>query len=188
VETKAFYRWILNASTASAAVVGATVAVIALRSVFVFDRVVWDTRTRLDVASSRGILSASYWDGARPLHSAQLVHVTERAGPIWPRNRHWWNALGIDAGWEPITIQQDFRDPSSVWSGDVGSIEVPDWLLILVLAVFPAIRMHRRWRRGPSPTHSCPVCGYDLRASPQRCPECGTARGESAAECLGGTA
>src|SRR5262249_54482619 len=50
---------------------------------------------------------------------------------------------------------------------------VPGWAVALLASVAPAIWLWRRVRRRPSGI--CPVCGYDLRASPQRCPECGTA-------------
>lgn len=51
---------------------------------------------------------------------------------------------------------------------------VPPWFLLLLLAVLPAwrwrvTRLDRRRRRG-----KCSVCGYDLRATPERCPECGS--------------
>jgi hypothetical protein len=52
----------------------------------------------------------------------------------------------------------------------------PHWFLALLFAILPAVhlrgilRTRRRNRAG-----LCPTCGYDLRATPDRCPECGAA-------------
>jgi hypothetical protein len=47
---------------------------------------------------------------------------------------------------------------------------VPHWFLVLAAAALPTLRAgcRRRTRTG-----LCPVCAYDLRATPDRCPECG---------------
>lgn len=54
---------------------------------------------------------------------------------------------------------------------------LPGWFLALLFGVLPAIR-HRlagRWRRqSRSRQGLCITCGYDLRASQDRCPECST--------------
>jgi hypothetical protein len=56
----------------------------------------------------------------------------------------------------------------------------PHWFLVLLFAVVPTthlipiIRARRRYLAG-----HCPHCGYDLRATPERCPECGTSTAET---------
>jgi hypothetical protein len=52
----------------------------------------------------------------------------------------------------------------------------PLWMLSMVtLLIAVALLLSDFRRRRKIKPGCCPVCGYDLRATPDRCPECGTA-------------
>jgi hypothetical protein len=53
------------------------------------------------------------------------------------------------------------------------AIGTPHWLPVVLLAGLPLIRLIRRQRRRLRLPGHCRICGYDLRATPERCPECG---------------
>jgi hypothetical protein len=65
------------------------------------------------------------------------------------------------------------------WESTRG-LRIPYWPLVSVFSILPFAWLRRkrrhRWltRRG-----LCPACGYDLRATRDRCPECGTAAAKS---------
>jgi hypothetical protein len=60
-----------------------------------------------------------------------------------------------------------------------GSIPVhcftaPCWPIVVITALLPLLRAGRLLRRRRRiAMNQCAVCGYDLRATPDRCPECG---------------
>lgn len=64
------------------------------------------------------------------------------------------------------------------------SLVVPWWVLFLVTGILPAAWTRRRWRDSRMASrrrqNRCVICGYDLRASRDRCPECGTPAAEGA--------
>jgi hypothetical protein len=80
-----------------------------------------------------------------------------------------WQAAGFCIG-----RATDVLDRPGTWCAFVG---VPHWVIVVVAAWTPARRARawwRDWRRRR--LGLCAACGYDLRASAGRCPECGTDR------------
>lgn len=65
------------------------------------------------------------------------------------------------------------------WIRSITTVHLPYWMLLalcvpcLIPAFFKLRRMTRRQAPGAVP---CAACGYDLRASKDRCPECGASR------------
>jgi hypothetical protein len=75
----------------------------------------------------------------------------------------------IDGYTEIRTQTQELAVGRAIW--------LPYWFLLLPCTIFPLLST-RHWfiaRRKQDLTaqNRCPVCGYDLRATPTRCPECG---------------
>ena len=60
----------------------------------------------------------------------------------------------------------------------------PAWFVVLAAAIAPVAGVRglvrRRRARGRVARGACPMCGYDLRATPERCPECGRVPGGTA--------
>src|SRR5204862_6682225 len=49
----------------------------------------------------------------------------------------------------------------------------PHWSFALLFGTLPAVWAVLRLRRRRFAAGRCSACGYDLRATPNRCPECG---------------
>jgi hypothetical protein len=55
--------------------------------------------------------------------------------------------------------------------GSTYRVRVPFWCILALVLIPIGVRI-RRGRHQIAPG-LCPACGYDLRATPDRCPECG---------------
>ena len=79
--------------------------------------------------------------------------------------------------WRPGAFPERWRPFIRTFGPGGGhAVSIPLWFATLAFAAYPALafirgplRRHRRRKRG-----LCLTCGYDLRGSPERCPECGT--------------
>jgi len=72
-------------------------------------------------------------------------------------------------------VRIDYRPWRNYW------LTAPAWLVTAALALIPTFVGARLVFRRPV-SGGCASCGYDLRATPDRCPECGTVPDRSAKE------
>jgi hypothetical protein len=140
----------------------------------------------VEMAVSKSVL---YWPDSLPLPNKSEYWMAD--APHHP------SMIQINAGWRRTfagagVIKDWEQPPASLslltlpgvgrlyvakpagWTQSFRAVWVPHWFFVLLFAAMPARKLylsHRSWlrrRRG-----LCGACGYDMRGSPEKCPECG---------------
>ena len=159
------------------------------------------TDTTVTVLSGRGMVSVMVQQRTFNPVAQPLVFMTGPDGRMVPappapppppppdsRVRTWGRSpmqartmhLLRDTFWQKLGFRRWTENPRQGTGAGItqGGVRFPYWLVVLLSGVFPAawllgrrqVRRRRRRRAG-----LCASCGYDLRATPGRCPECGAA-------------
>lgn len=186
-------RRLLNFLTVLSMLLWVAVCVVWVRGHWIADEVGW-SQWRLDSATDRqagvsfisaggGVLVRMRWSRLAIADAAELDRVRRES----PKHRQWtwkrWPDPQYPAGSTAPTalnrfgiyLHLDAQSGAWGWQRD-GYVAVPSWLLAGVCAAPPGCRAVRKWRerrRGLNDGSVCAACGYDLRATPDRCPECG---------------
>jgi hypothetical protein len=165
-------RRLLNVLAGVSLFLGATTAAVWIRSLWRWDVVgygICDAATHVCHTAS-----VSWNDGRISLTFTRLV--------IEPGE--------VDAsrviGWHRVTGDYLGSDDDFWWSFDwspkgavgfdfIRHFSIRAWIVVLTFALLPALTLYEHLRRRMRFNENhCTFCGYDLRATPDRCPECGT--------------
>jgi hypothetical protein len=173
---KRLLRWILKRATAASAVLFVAVLALWVRSHWTAEGITYCVPRSKDSPTSYEVYDAPGLMGFARACYSDLSDLPDRRCSY--SARHEPGVGGADAEWFIGWTNWRFLG-FGVYDFLIGSarkrfIELPFGVILLVLFAAPArqalqmARRRDRKRRG-----LCLSCGYDIRATPARCPECG---------------
>ncbi|MGD0390879.1 MAG: hypothetical protein ABSC42_18195, partial [Tepidisphaeraceae bacterium] len=142
------------------------------RGMLIFER-------RLHWEMERYAYSAGWtWD-ARPLNTRYDFAWSDYTTRRVPRSLGFGFYKGTEYDWRgnPALPSPNLADPR-YQRESFTTLILPDWAFMAMLSIAPiwlSFQIGRRLRATAYlGRNACVQCGYDLRATPDRCPECGT--------------
>lgn len=147
-----------------------------------------------------GIYFSQTWNPANTTQGWDWYHQTDTsmdypylvfAGPSVDQTRHEFGPFKygqIRYHRRDLWMQIDNNPPVYLSERSVQtSLVFPYWSCAVISLPLPVLALRRLWRRRRSQLRLrrglCSACGYDLRDSPERCPECGVPRqGDASAD------
>lgn len=135
------------------------------------------------------MIAATFWLLALASASSAVMPRSQTYTPVvsglGPYNAEIWVTKGrLWVAWEPPTpYRPAWAGQTNRWgfrynrySDGSANVAVPWWCPAAGFTLLAGIVTAYAFRRGRHAAEGrCAVCGYDLRASRERCPECGTA-------------
>lgn len=97
----------------------------------------------------------------------------------YPMGLHWWiprekTTMHWSVPMPGFAAAHYVDAPSAGYRSDTWMFSVRPWLPMALLLVLPVLWLNRlRYANRARRQGLCVNCGYDLRATPERCPECG---------------
>lgn len=183
-------RWLFNLAAVVSVVLCIATAVFGVRSVYVQDLpqisyrwYQWPDQFRsatLCIGSTGGIVGFKFgttdFDLARYKEEQEWIgtfRASRPTGLYWA----WIKSPTIQSQNDVSRLVPNWRHTGSV-STEAWTLTLPHWYLILLFTVLPWLWVRRRSKlRHRFLDGRCLACGYDLRATPERCPECGAISG-----------
>ncbi len=168
---KRLRRILFNTLTAISLLLAIATAGLWVRSVFAFDGFILtpdlpgDRSTTWGYHQSRGsfslhqeVFTSRYRQGL-PFFDSYHGSISDAERRLLPEG---W-------GFSFSTLRPEGRMAQSRWE-----IWLPFWFPLVLFGLLPAVRIVMRVRhRKDVAEHRCPACGYDMRANPAKCSECG---------------
>jgi hypothetical protein len=180
-------RLLFNVLIGASSVLFAATMVMWVRSYWASDQLTFESNkvvsnqtrmTSFQLFSTRDELLLQFGKGVgRANPSAAISWLKHTSGPVF-RMRMQLEELTFlhRSGFRFSSGKSDNGFVNGVWASWSWGflLSMPYWFLALVFLVLPARRFVGALSRRPLYGNLCAKCHYDLRATPDRCPECGT--------------
>jgi hypothetical protein len=180
---KRFRRWLFNGIAALSLLMCVATAILWMRSHWIGDDWTFQKdRTKngksllfaADASSTTGSVEILIESGIATKNTPDLTKARHSQGSTFPlifqgMRRTLMERLGFRLNWGPWI----FVHSVSAYAVTRVTINFPFWFLVTAFAATPLLWILTVRSRRSASSGFCQSCGYDLRASPDRCPECG---------------